>query len=225
MGWIDWKRPSNRIGLFNTNNASESWFKQLLRSYLDGRMGWSIVRVLTVIVNTIWPRTELCIKYREEGVGRRSLSPSQQAQLDIDKKANSRKKMTSCVEDKNDFYWIKGGGIYRVRSTPMSCDCYYFLWFGKRCVHIALLDLFQAETSSDSDSLIIELSLSDEESLPPGPAPRAPPQRKPAKPGPKKLHRYALYKADLREAIYDETRVHKDSAFDDEWTAESSEDN
>ena len=36
-GWTDLHRPGKRLGLFNTYNASETWFRQLLRTFLHGR--------------------------------------------------------------------------------------------------------------------------------------------------------------------------------------------
>ena len=36
-GWVDFGRPGDRRGLWNTNNASESFFKSLLRNYLGDR--------------------------------------------------------------------------------------------------------------------------------------------------------------------------------------------
>ena len=77
MAWVDYGRP-NRVGINNTNNASETFFKSLLRGFLKGVSQYSPAEMLGIIDKDMIA----CYNYRliqEEHHGRKfgGKNPSQ----------------------------------------------------------------------------------------------------------------------------------------------------
>ena len=199
-GWIDVDRPGGRVGIYNTNNPSESWFKQLLRTYLQGRTGYSMPLVIQLVIETILPATELHMKQRMLGIGRRPENPSAREQRLLEERAKSRLKSSQVTFERETTYIVRGGrAAHRCQVIPsMMCDCIKFLWHGRECIHCCILRLSNADSElvpAMEDIFPSERDASLER-LRPGPIAIAPPQRRAArvKPGRKKLLRFAATK-------------------------------
>ena len=217
-GWIDLGRPGDRTGLFNTNNASETWFKQLLRTHLGGRTGYGIAKVLRIITDIVFPKAELQFTQREANIGRRHMNPSERHRIKIEASAKSIRKVCSFAQGSGGFWTISvGKSQHLCRISPPSCDCFEFLWSGRKCAHLAAVELeLEHEDSSSSEANLSEemtqLAIS-------GPVPRARPQRK-AKRGPKSLKRFAASKEMIRLQL----EAHSSEDLDGSTNEESDDD-
>src|SRR3990167_4773040 len=137
-GWIDLNRTDiPRIGLGNTNNACESWFKTLLRVYLAG-FSYSYPQVLKLILETVLPVSDSKFAHSIMGVGRRRQKPTEKAQEDVEFETDLLEETATLFEgkNKNKFIVVNGKKHFSVSLSPMKCICFYYSWYGKKCKHI-----------------------------------------------------------------------------------------
>lgn len=133
--WTDLLRPGNREGLYNTNNASESFFRNLLHTHCLSRRH-SPHTVIQIIVEQVFSRVDQQLQ-----VARPNTNPSLR---DIEK---AQKKGNKLFEEKNvskvsnyKYLVFDGSRIQTVRNCN-SCDCFKFVWHGKSCAHIRAVTL------------------------------------------------------------------------------------
>ena len=223
-GWVDMDRPGQRLGIFNTNNSSESWFKQLLRTYLQGRSGHSIVTVVDLVISTIWPATDVHILQRDARIGRRAQNPSAKQQKALKDRATTKMASTSVVRERDSSYIVRGRASHRCRINPTPrCICVQFLWHGRECIRCAILKC-HLETKNNAEANTWDGDASSHRrqtktSSRPGPAPHVP-SRMRRKSGPKRVERYAS----IREHLTDDLGDFDEPSDSVSSSAENSED-
>src|SRR3990167_127884 len=143
--WIDGTRPS-RHGLFNTNNAAESWFKILLRIYLGG-YSLSYLSVLELIINTIFNVTEIKLKRIAEGSGRIRTAPSEKKKEKIEEEALKVRNIAEISDEGKQITIKYKKKLFCVKrlDDEFKCDCFYYLWFGRECKHIVCVLLLSKQ--------------------------------------------------------------------------------
>lgn len=135
--WIDMNRPGGRIGLGNTNNASESFFKQLLYFHLKSKKRY-LPDVISIILCTVF-------EYYENNI----LKPRYQKNKSQKMMLYNKKYAKQCFKDQqiefiNDSFIItqkKGDKTKIFEVKNFKCTCFTFIWNG-RCKHIAATDYY-----------------------------------------------------------------------------------
>ena len=121
-GWIDMERPGSRIGLWNTNNASESFFKTLLRSFLGGignRRPADLLRLVEDNVFAYYENKNIEFTTKRNFIG--VVAPEfKNIQLHKDGEL-----IRVTYKDKSSV----------VDCTKKACNCAFFLCKGK-CIHL-----------------------------------------------------------------------------------------
>ena len=151
--WTDVHRPGDRLGLFSTNNASESWFRVLLRSYLEGKSQSPAV-VIEEILSKVLPQTELRTVHRSNGWERRinSTAKLEEKSLAIASDIILKKKIQSVGMSKFQIFHSKD--TVEVKLNPDKCSCINWLWFGKMCCHLKAAHLFKLKAPTGVPSSV-----------------------------------------------------------------------
>ena len=104
-GWVDFGRPGDRRGLWNTNNASESFFKSLLRNYLGGQ-SYCASEVISTILGQVFPGCEDLL----DNPSRRGKNPTLKRLEKIEKTARSLCEKSKLKTKTNSLYETKESG-------------------------------------------------------------------------------------------------------------------
>lgn len=136
--WVDWKRPGNRTGLFNTNNACESFFKTLLRTHIESTQ-LSCKQVIKIILEEVIPWSEF------NKIEQKDLQ-NKWEKKELRMKKNAAKNLHTVKFEKIGEKEWKLEVTELTHTTALEyCDCWFFLWYGKACIHMHYLTLFLAD--------------------------------------------------------------------------------
>lgn len=176
-GWVDIKR-GGRIGLHNTNNASESWFRQLLRTYLHGRKP-HIYDTLSIIALDSFGYSET---YFEQQLGGR-LKPRRNPtlkEMEVTQRQAEIVAETAVVtkSDNGSYTILVGKKSYRCLLESPTCTCSYFIHFGKLCRHILAIKMKEeADSCNVKDKKLSSPKPRNKKKRKSGPLPVEPSQR------------------------------------------------
>ena len=123
------------MGLYNTNNASESFFKNLLHTHIKSTTKSIRITVLIIL--------EEVIDYFEilyDRKPRKNPSVVANKRLVALSKKIYKHPATNIEEGKGveEFLISIKNKLFFVNTD--SCTCWQFLWYGKKCIHMHLLD-------------------------------------------------------------------------------------
>lgn len=139
--WCDFQRVGGRLGLYNTNNISEAWFKTLLRVYLGGH-SYSYFRVLEIILHKVFVVADIRLGQNPPT----RLNPTLKSIKKLKKlgnQLNSKAKISIQSTDAYDIsYDAKSYQIIKTRKNGFTCSCFYYRWFGKSCKHVYMIEAF-----------------------------------------------------------------------------------
>ena len=140
LSWTDMERGS-RDGLENTNNACESFFKILLRSYLSGYSAHP-VEVLRIIEESLFCQLEVRLKQQKLGWSRYNLNSSVSQLKEVQNEAKKLAKSAIYAKKDNHFIISSNNKLYQCNDAePTFCSCFYWRWTGKLCKHIKSLSI------------------------------------------------------------------------------------
>jgi hypothetical protein len=153
--------------------------------------------VIDIILAIVFPKAELHFAQRAAKIGRRPMNPSERYISLLVSSARSYRKACSISEEPDGLFTLRvGKSQHKCRITPQSCDCFEYVWYGRKCIHLAALEL-DDESSSSSETDAAQKRAKPAKS---GPNPMAAPQRKPKR-GAKALKRFAVSKAFIRQQL------------------------
>ena len=194
--WVDLDRPGDRQGLWNTNNASESFFKSLLRNYLNGR-SYCASEVMEIILKDVFRGYQDLLTTPS----RRGKNPTVKRAERLQKKAETLCEKSEIVVRKNPRYEIlliegKKRNGFKLSKHDDVCECPTYQWHGRLCVHLKIRALLRTS----------EARLQPKEPpLPPGPVPKTPSRLgKRRRPGPVKTYPFKHVKDLLHERYLEE---------------------
>lgn len=142
--WTDLYRPGNREGLYNTNNASESFFRTLLHTHCLGRRHAPHI-VIKVILNQF-----LCRIDQEVQTSKTKTNPSV-INCDKDQKKASKLFNDKCVTKLSNYkYFVYDKNQMYTVTNCNYCDCFKFIWHGKTCAHIRAVLLHRKKETKKS---------------------------------------------------------------------------
>lgn len=130
LEWSDLGRES-RSGLNNTNNASEAFFKTLLRGFLKGITTYSPAELLNIIQDEVIP----VLEYKSTFSSTRN--PSYKKNKKYQQKCEKLLLDDKIVQLKRNLFSVETAkGVFQVNcyKETRTCSCMHFLWDGK-CFH------------------------------------------------------------------------------------------
>ena len=139
-GWVDMDRPGARCGLWNTNNASESFFKTLLRSFLGGIGNRKPKDLLAIVENNVFPYYEKkAIENQKRKVYQKAMPSLKNIEISVC--ANfvkfCHKTFTAIVNEENQ-----------------TCDCAVYFCKGK-CNHLDIYHKWKRTSLPDCISEVV----------------------------------------------------------------------
>ena len=131
--WVDLTRIS-RSGIYNTNNASESFFKNLLRGFLKGVGNFSPAQMLRIISERMIP----CLTFRSVAGGNRKNPSFKKMEKYTETIATLKAANAITKINENLFNIIHQSELHIVildnESCHYTCSCGNFQWAGN-CLH------------------------------------------------------------------------------------------
>ena len=117
--WTDHKRPGERVGIFNTNNACESFFKNLLRTFLGGIGNRTPSALLEIVEKNVF------LYYENTFI------------QNVQHKATGKTTTDFQICSKDNVLWLCHKGERTkilVVQGQLRCECHWFFCKGK-CIH------------------------------------------------------------------------------------------
>ena len=156
--WSDMGRAS-LVGIWNTNNVSETFFKQLLRGFLKGISSYSPAEVLEIIQREMIP----CLTYKEIQHDKKpsTYNPSFKKLQKFQEVFNYLFQENLITQNSRNLFTVQYKTqtfkVVRDATTKrFACSCGHFKWDGS-CLHT-----FCIKQIHKKDSLFIFESSSDE---------------------------------------------------------------
>lgn len=146
-GWLDMDRPGNRLGLWNTNNSCESFFKTLLRSFLGGVGKRKPSCLMQIVADNVFLYYNNLVKH------------FYQSQCSNAKLVGIKKNWNICFDGVRHYTLTTKNSLAIVDAEQNTCSCPLYFCKGK-CFHQTIV----SQQNNQRDSVVRTIT-----SVKPGP--------------------------------------------------------
>ena len=122
---------------------------------MGGVTTFAFSTVIQLLVDRVFPATDLKLQQRAEGIGRRMNTPSALRLKQLaESAALGLQRATVRPDGISGYHTVYRGGSTsrRCRLSPLRCDCFDAMWHGKSCIHTEILRLWTEAGTVPTDA-------------------------------------------------------------------------